>query len=722
MADLKLLLRLDALDKATKPLRNLQGAINSTSKSAAAQRKHLLELQRTLNNAPASRAQFEQMQRIRREMDLTTAAIARQEKQIKMWARTRDARSSGKSMMMKGSMQLAGTAAAVYGINEFMQAGETFDATMSKVQALTRLDKNSKEFMALRENAKELGASTWADPTQVAQGQAFYAMSGFKPDEIIKSMSGTLDLARAGDVDVAVAADIGSNILSAFGIDAGQMDRVGDILVGTFTRTNTNLEMLGETMKYVGPIAKGLGISLEEAAAMTGVLGNVGIQGGEAGTAMRAIFSRLAAGPKMAKKELAKMGIKTTDKKGNMRNPMELLTEMLHKTSKMGNADRLNALTSIAGLEAASALSALIDKGSIDDLQKILKEIQDNNGESKTLAKVMADNLAGDKQKFTSALTDWKIAIHEVNNGGLRDIVQQLTSLMNIIGNWTKENPATIQALSKIAGGALAVSAAIGSIALAMGFLKFAVIGHPIITVLTLAIFLGMQLYDNFDDLVWLWNEGFAFMQRNISGYLGSIQGIGPVFQLVWDVMTSGLGAIKSLVEHVFGLFTDWDGTLLKLQDHWEDLTMNAQRFWNDFKEVGAPIIDWFSSSIEVIMNGLNGIVSIYDSIIGKTDTEMYDRMDIANKTGLTFSEFNNLPESAQLQAMGVNQPFQPRDIPIPSGPKLPNQLMTTQPNQTMNQTNTIIVNGAGDPKAVGDTVLNNLKQSTDGAKLWDAN
>lgn len=127
-------------------------------------------------------------------------------------------------------------------------------------------------------------------------------MAGFTPDAIRAALPGVLNMALAGSMELGETADIGSNILSQFALDAGEMDRVSDVLTGTFTRTNTTLSSLGETMKVVGPVAAGLGISTEEAAAMTGTLARVGIRGSEAGTAMRRSLSRLASPTTAAKR------------------------------------------------------------------------------------------------------------------------------------------------------------------------------------------------------------------------------------------------------------------------------------------------------------------------------------------------------------------------------------------------------------------------------------
>lgn len=131
---------------------------------------------------------------------------------------------------------------------------------------------NSPQFKALREQALKLGSETQFTASDAASGQSFLAMAGFTPQAIQAALPGVLNMALAGGVELGETADIGSNILTQFNLTADQMDRVGDTLTAAFTRTNTDLRALGETMKYTGPVAAKLGISLEEAAVWQGCL------------------------------------------------------------------------------------------------------------------------------------------------------------------------------------------------------------------------------------------------------------------------------------------------------------------------------------------------------------------------------------------------------------------------------------------------------------------
>lgn len=256
--------------------------------SASALRQHGVMLSgssATIGNAIRRTEQYNQsLEREKRQLAAVTQARKRYEGAQQMVGKLR----SG------GAIALGTATATGYGAGRFLSPAVGFDEEMSNVQALTRLDKSDSQLAALRTQAKKLGAETAFTTRDAASGQAFLAMAGFTPDAIRAALPGVLNMALAGSMELGETADIGSNILSQFALDAGEMDRVSDVLTGTFTRTNTTLSSLGETMKVVGPVAAGLGISLEEAAAMTGTLARVGIRGSEAGTAMRRSLSRLA--------------------------------------------------------------------------------------------------------------------------------------------------------------------------------------------------------------------------------------------------------------------------------------------------------------------------------------------------------------------------------------------------------------------------------------------
>lgn len=385
------------------------------------------------------------------------------------------------SMATTGAAGVAAGGAVLYGGARLAQTGMEFDTSMSKVQSLARLDINSPEMKALREQARKLGADTMFSATEAAQGQGFLAMAGFTPQAILDAMPGMLDIAKSGDIDLALTADIASNILTGMNLEAADMARVGDILVGTFTRSNTSLAMLGDTMKYVAPVAASVGQDIETVAAMAGKLGDAGIQGSMGGTALRSILNRLSSPPAAAAKALDKLGISAKDAQGNMRDMPAILSELYSKTKDMGTADRAAALKAIAGSEAVSAMQVLVKQAGSGELQSFVTTLRNAQGEAAQTARTMGDNLTGDLDQFFSAFDDVKIEVFEGQNTALRDLAASATQAMSAFGEWAKENPELLATLIKIvaiiagliaAGGALMLT--IGSILGPLAMMKYA--------------------------------------------------------------------------------------------------------------------------------------------------------------------------------------------------------------------------------------------------------
>lgn len=372
------------------------------------------------------------------------------------------------SLAGTGAAGLATGGAALYAGARMMQPGMQFDADMSKVQALARLDKDSADYKTLRNQARELGAATQFTATDAAQGQGYLAMAGFDPKAIRQAMPGMLDLAKAGDSGLAETSDIASNILTGMNLQAGDMGRLGDVLVGTFTRSNTNLQMLGETMKYVAPVASSVGQDLETVAAMAGKLGDAGIQGSMGGTALRSILGRLSAPPKAAAKALEELGVSGKDAQGNLRDMPTVLKEIYAKTRDRGDADRAGFLKAIAGEEAVAGMQVLVSKAGSGELQSFIKTLKHTQGEAQRTAKIMGDNLAGDIDALTSAWQDLGIALEEQQDGPLRSIVQTIAGAVRSIKAWAAENPALASGLVKVLAVVVAIVAAMGALTIAL--------------------------------------------------------------------------------------------------------------------------------------------------------------------------------------------------------------------------------------------------------------
>lgn len=381
------------------------------------------------------------------------------------------AKETGARLRGGGTMAIAGAAAAGYTGGRFLAPAVGFDEEMSRVQALTRLDKGDSQLAALRAQAKKLGAETAFTTRDAASGQAFLAMAGFTPQSIQAALPGVLNMALAGGMDLGESADIGSNILSQFTLPAGEMDRVSDVLTAAFTRTNTDLRSLGDTMKYAGPVASKLGISLEEAAGMAGILANNGLRGSDAGTAMRSSLARLASPTSGAAKALKQLGVSVSDASGKMRPVETILLDLYKATKKYGQVDQVGFFKDIAGEEAFVGLQTLVAGAGSGELQKLIDALKAASGEASAVAKKMADNLGGDLQNLDSAWEGFRIQVEETADGPLRKLTQNLSDIITAASEWVKANPRLAQTLLLVVGGALALTVAIGALSLAVGIL-----------------------------------------------------------------------------------------------------------------------------------------------------------------------------------------------------------------------------------------------------------
>lgn len=476
-----------AIRTTQTPTRQMQRDFDAAKASAGRLKREVSEkavtlerLRGRLSAASVSTTNLAEGERaLRSRIAQTNSALTDQASRLKSVAaaqqRAAHARESyDKGRAMAGGMAGAGAAgvasggAALFAGSKLIAPGLDFDFSMSKVQALARLEQTDPQMIALRAQARDLGATTMYTAGQAADAQGFLAMAGFKPNAIISAMPGMLSLAKAGDTELAQTADIASNILTGFNLPAQRMNNVSDILVATFTRSNVSLAMLGDTMKYVGPVAAGVGVDLETAAAMAGKLGDAGIQGSMGGTALRAILGRLAAPPKMAADALKQLGIKTADAKGNLRDLPAILAEIDAKTRKFGNAKRAGFFKAIAGEEAFSALQVLTQQASSGELQKFVQINRKPNGEAQKAASTMADNLRGDLDELSSAWEDLGIELEEQNDGALRDISQGITGLIGKAKAWAVENPVLSASLAKVAAVGAVVVTGLGALTLAM--------------------------------------------------------------------------------------------------------------------------------------------------------------------------------------------------------------------------------------------------------------
>ncbi|HFJ0141180.1 TPA: phage tail tape measure protein, partial [Escherichia coli] len=507
-----------------------------------------------------------------------------------------------------GALATGAAAAGGYAAGRFLQPAIGFGKEMSRVQALTRIDKNSPQFKALREQALKLGSETQFTASDAASGQSFLAMAGFTPQAIQAALPGVLNMALAGGVELGETADIGSNILTQFNLTADQMDRVGDTLTAAFTRTNTDLRALGETMKYTGPVAAKLGISLEEAAAMAGMLANNGLRGSDAGTAMRASLSRLASPPKAAADALKELGVSVADARGKMRPMEDVLLDLYKATQKYGQVDQVSFFKDIAGEEAFVGLQTLVAAAGSGELQKLTRELQGARGEADRVAKVMADNLDGDLKNLDSAWEGLRIRISDLVDGPLRSVTQWLTRVLEKITSLAQAHPVLTRQLLIAGGALLAMTATVGSLSLAIG-----VLAGPL-----------------------------AKLRLGFSLLTGSMNAV-RVLPALWGMVTGSVsllgGAIGALFSPVGLIAAAFVAAAVLIWKYWEPIKAFYAGVFNGIMERLAPLretFERFGPVFDAIGSGISQVFNWFKSLLSPMESSK-ETLDKCTSAGEIF-------------------------------------------------------------------------------------
>lgn len=617
--------------------RDLQGAIRAATnlkREHQEQQTQLQGLRNKLNAAGISTRNLSTHEReLRNRIEQTNKTISDQGRRMQALSqqtkRLAQARAQyDKTQQLAGSMAGSGAAGLasgsgiLYGLRSVLAPGLDFDTTMSKVQALTNLDKADEQLAAIRAQARKLGAETMFSATDAAQGQAFLAMAGFTPKNIMAAMPGLLDMAKAGDMELGRTADIASNILGGFRIDPSQMGRVADILTKAFTTSNMNLEMLGDTMSYVGPVAATAGMSLEEAAAMAGLLGNVGIQATKSGTTLRAMLLRLAAPVGPAKKAMKELGISAKDSEGNIRGITAVLGEVAKATEKMGKGDRLEYFKAIFGEEPAAGMAELIHQAGAGGILKYLEVVENNAGAATKTAKIMADNLTGDLDELFSGLDEVRIELFDQQNGALREFVQGLTEMVGRLGVWVKENPKLTAQILKMVAGLGLIMATMGGLTLMLASIlgPFAMVRYAmmLLGIKSLGAVAGLKAVGGV--LVWL---GRALMLNPIGLAITALAAaaliyenwdrIVPFFQSLWPRVTKGIANLWAEIKAGFaGGFSGITALIL----NFSPLGLFYRAFSTVMSYFGVELPTKFSEFGSNIIQGLiNGVTNMFPKL-----------------------------------------------------------------------------------------------------------
>lgn len=348
---------------------------------------------------------------------------------------------------------IGGAASAVAGIGAAaIKVGSDFEAGMSKVQSISGA--SATEIQQLAEKAKEMGAKTKFSATESAEAFQYMAMAGWKTGDMLNSIEGIMNLAAASGEDLATTSDIVTDAMTAFGLAADGTTTIikdgytkevsnathfADVLAKAASNSNTNVGMMGETFKYVAPVAGALGFSVEDCATAIGLMANSGIKASQAGTSLRSIFTRMAKPTKEVQAAMDQLGISLTNSDGSMKSLKEVMKDLRSGFAGLTEAQKAQMASALGGQEAMSGLLAIVN-ASDEDYQKLEDSIYDADGAAKEMADTMNDNLQGAITLCKSALESVGIALYEEVQEPMKETVKVITSMVEEMNEAMAEN------------------------------------------------------------------------------------------------------------------------------------------------------------------------------------------------------------------------------------------------------------------------------------------
>lgn len=427
----------------------------------------------------------------------------------------------GSSMRNVGSnMSMYFTLPVVAGFGAAIKTGADFEGQMSRVGAIAGASKT--QLKAMSDQAVDLGAKTSLSASEVAKGMEELAALGMNTNQIMKAMPGVISAAEASGSDLATTATIMASSLNSFNLKASDSGHVADLLATAANDSAADVQYMGDALKYAGTPAHSLGVTLEDTSAAIEVMSNSGLEGSQAGTALRASFIKLAKPSAQSQKAIDKLGISLSNSKGEFVGMPNLIGQFKDALQGMTKDQKLAYVAQIVGTEAASGFLALIDAGPAK-LKKYSDSLKNSNGASKEAADKMKDNLKGSLEQLGGAFESLGITIGTAFAPVLRGLAKAVTFLVEKFNNM----PTPLIVLTTIFVG---LGAAIGPLLVLTGILAHSIVGISEAVKILTATEGGQAFFTKFG--------------ANIKGILPKIGGLITKIPLIGGLMTALTGPI----------------------------------------------------------------------------------------------------------------------------------------------------------------------------------
>ena len=581
----------------------------------------------------------------------------------------------GKSMTSVGSTLTKSVTVPLLGIGTAgLKVASDFDSAMSGVKAISGA--TGEEFDALRAKAIELGGSTAFSANEVAEAMTEMAKAGWDSQQILDGMGGVLDAAAASGENLGTVSTIVADAITGFGMEAKESTRVADLLTQAANSGTIGINDLGESFKYIAPVAGSMGLSIEDVTTALSAMSMSGIKGSQAGTSLRGVLTRMVKPTDQVAAAMDELGIVLTNSDGTFKSLDQILSEMRGSFSGLTDEQKTYYAATLAGQEGMSGLLSLLNM-SQEEYDEIAASMDNASGVAKETAEVMRDNLSADVEELMGSLESLAITLASLIVPALRDFVQWLTQLIN---KFTALSPETQKTILTIAGIAAAIGpvilvigklvTAVGSVVTAFGKIKAAIpaikagfvaikgaiagISAPVVAVVAVIATLVAafkHLWDTNEEfrnnIIGIWNEIKDTLSGFFDGIVERLNALGFDFENIMDVLKAAWDAFCSLLAPVFegvfqnisnilktvtgvltgildvfiGLFTgNWDQFLQGIkgifESIWNGIVSLIQNIWNTIIGLLDAFLNLFGTNIENVMTSIsNFFQSIWNGI-----------------------------------------------------------------------------------------------------------
>lgn len=542
-----------------------------------------------------------------------------------------------------------------------------FDSAMSQVAAVSGA--TGKDFDALRNKAREMGAKTKFSATEAAEAMNYMAMAGWKTEDMLDGIEGVMNLAAASGEDLAATSDIVTDALTAFGLSAKDSGHFADILAAASSNANTNVSMMGETFKYCAPIAGALGFSAEDTAEAIGLMANAGIKSSQAGTALRTIMNNLAGDVKISGKAIGDVTIATTNADSSMRDLSDILADCRSAFGNLTESEKAQAAESLVGKNAMSGFLALMNAGE-DDIAKLSSAIDNCDGSAEKMAMTMQDNLAGQLTILKSQLQELAISFGDILMPAIRSIVSKLQGfvdklngmdegtkrtivtiallvasigpLLVIIGTAISKIGVAMQGVVKLANGISKLKVSVqggtgvlGKLGAALGGISAPVLAVVAVIAVLVAAFVHLwKTNEGFRDaIIGTWNRIKDTISGFCQGIVDRLNALGfqftdivDVLKTVWDGFCQVLAPIfEGVFNNIANILSTVTGVITGILDVFIGIfTGNWSQAWAGVKEIFSSIWNGISSFFTNILNVIKGVADVVLGWFGTSWNEVW--------------------------------------------------------------------------------------------------